>query len=61
VLLDFETLRKARETELRYRLSWWDSLIVASALGAECTQILSEDLSAGQEYFGMRILNPFVD
>jgi predicted nucleic acid-binding protein len=61
VLLDFETLRKARETELRYRLSWWDSLIVASALGAECTQILSEDLSAGQEYFGMRILNPFID
>ncbi len=58
VQLDFEILRKARETELRYGLSWWDALIVASAIRVECAQILSEDLAAGQEYFGVRVVNP---
>jgi predicted nucleic acid-binding protein len=57
--LDFKTLQKAHEIGLRYGLAWWDSLIVASAFFAECTQILSEDLSVGQEYLGLRIVNPF--
>lgn len=57
-ILDFETLRKARETELRYGLSWWDSLIVASAIRSECTVVLSEDMCTGQEYSGVRIVNP---
>ena len=57
--LDIGTLRKAREAQVRYRISWWDSLIVASAFQAECSTIVSEDLSAGQEYFGIRVVNPF--
>jgi predicted nucleic acid-binding protein len=57
---DFATLQRARETEVRYGLSWWDSMIVASACLAECTRILSEDLSGGQEYFGLRVVNPFL-
>lgn len=58
--LDYKTLEKAHDTEIRYGLSWWDSLIVASAFFAECTHILSEDLNAGQEYYGIRVVDPFL-
>lgn len=57
--LDYKTLQKAREVQLRYRTSWWDALIIASAFFAECTIIVSEDLNAGQEYCGIRVENPF--
>ena len=59
VTLDFRLLERARETQVRYGLSWWDSTIVAAAYAAECTVLLSEDLSEGQEYWGIRVENPF--
>ncbi|PKL07862.1 MAG: VapC toxin family PIN domain ribonuclease [Spirochaetae bacterium HGW-Spirochaetae-7] len=58
--IDYKSLRKAREAQVRYHMSWWDSLIVASAFFSECTTIVSEDLSSGQEYFGIRVVNPFL-
>ena len=58
--MDFKTLAKAREAQVRYRLSWWDSLIVASAFFGDCTQIYSEDLNPGQNYFGVRVVNPLL-
>jgi len=57
--MDLRTLRKSREVQLRYGLSWWDSLIVASAYFAECNRVVSEDLNAEQDYFGIRVENPF--
>ncbi len=59
--MDYKTLRKAREVQVRYQISWWDSLIVAAAFYAECAIIVSEDLSSGQEYLGMQVVNPFLD
>lgn len=44
----------------KYRLSWYDSLIVAAALQAQCGMLYSEDLQHGQELEGLRIENPFV-
>jgi predicted nucleic acid-binding protein len=41
--------------ELRY----WDSLIVAAARRAGCPEALSEDLSDGQDYGGVIVVNPF--
>jgi len=52
-------MRVARHIELRYGLSWWDSLIIAACNQAGCTEILSEDLNPGQEYLGIRVTNPF--
>ncbi|HCM28783.1 MAG TPA: VapC toxin family PIN domain ribonuclease [Treponema sp.] len=59
--MDLRTLRKAREVQLRYGLAWWDSLIIASAHFAECNRVVSEDLSSDQDYFGIRVVNPFAD
>jgi predicted nucleic acid-binding protein len=54
-----ETLRRAWGVEDRWGLSWWDSLIVASALETGCRRLLSEDLQDGLEIESLRIENPF--
>ena len=59
VPVDAPCIRVARHVELRYGLSWWDSLIIAACSQAGCTEILSEDLNPHQEYLGIRVMNPF--
>jgi len=39
--------------------SFYDCLIIASALIGKCQILYSEDLQAGQQIRGMRIINPF--
>lgn len=43
----------------RYRLSWYDSLIVAGALEAQCAVLYSEDFQHGQKLGDLRVENPF--
>ena len=43
----------------RYRYSFYDSLIIAAALAASCTRLLSENLQDGQRIEGLVIENPF--
>lgn len=43
-----------------HRFSWYDSLIVAAALEAQCETLFSEDLQHGREIEGLKIQNPFV-
>jgi predicted nucleic acid-binding protein len=45
----------------RWKYSFYDSLIIASALQAGCTVLYSEDLQHGQKIGNLRILNPFVE
>jgi predicted nucleic acid-binding protein len=52
-------LEDAWHIEDRYRLSWWDSSIVASARTAGCAILLSEDLQDGLDIDGLRVMNPF--
>lgn len=40
-------------------ISFWDAMIVRSAAEIGCTVLYSEDLDAGQDYFGVRVENPF--
>ena len=43
----------------RFGLSYWDSAILAAAKACNCDVVYSEDLSAEQDYDGLRVLNPF--
>ena len=47
----------------KHQLSWFDALIVQSALDAGCGQLFSQDLSAGQQFSGSKgvltVINPF--
>lgn len=45
----------------RYHLSWYDSLIVTSAMETECGTLYTEDLQDGQQFGHVRITNPFVE
>ncbi len=51
---------RATEIEELHRLSFWDSLILASASHAGAEVLLSEDLNHGQVIEGVRIENPFL-
>lgn len=42
------------------RLSYWDALIVETAMEAEAAVLLTEDMQDGQEFDGMRVANPFL-
>jgi predicted nucleic acid-binding protein len=43
----------------RFRLAWYDSLIVASAIEGECDILYSEDFQNGQQIGPVVISNPF--
>ncbi len=43
----------------RYRLSCWDSAIIAAAKVIGCDTLLTEDLNNGQDYDGVKVINPF--
>lgn len=43
----------------RYSLSHWDATIIAAAAELGCGTVYSEDMSSGQEYGGVRVVNPF--
>lgn len=44
----------------RYRLSWYDSLIIGAAIEGQCSVLYSEDLQAGQRFGDLQIENPFL-
>jgi predicted nucleic acid-binding protein len=44
----------------RFRLAWYDSLIVASAIEGQCDVLYSEDLQDGQQIGSLTISNPFL-
>jgi predicted nucleic acid-binding protein len=56
---DAHMLRRAVEAWSRYGIHFYDGMIVAAAERAG-GRILSEDLSARQTYFGVRVKNPFL-
>jgi predicted nucleic acid-binding protein len=51
---------RALELEQRYQVSFWDAMIVQAAESAGCEVLYSEDLSHGQEYGGVLVVNPFL-
>jgi predicted nucleic acid-binding protein len=51
---------EALHLQSRYHLSWYDSLVVAAAIQADCELLLTEDLQHGQRFAKLRIENPFL-
>lgn len=57
--VDLVMVNRAIETHKKYRISYWDALIVSAAERAKCTQIITEDLNYGRRYHDIRVRNPF--
>jgi predicted nucleic acid-binding protein len=49
----------ALETRERHGISYWDAAILEAARTLGCEVVLSEDLSDGADYGGVRVENPF--
>jgi predicted nucleic acid-binding protein len=43
----------------RYKLSWWDAMIVSASQVAACRYLLTEDLQEDLELGNVRVVNPF--
>ena len=56
-----ELARSAVRRSQSSRLSYWDSLIIETALGAGAEVLFTEDLQDGQAIDGLRVVNPFRD
>jgi predicted nucleic acid-binding protein len=57
--VDEALLRRAREIEQRFRLSWWDSMIVGAAQLQDCMLLLTEDLQDGAAFGALTVRSPF--
>src|SRR6202453_103594 len=57
--IDRDVALRAREIQRRYRLNWWDSLIVGAAQAQCCTLLLTEDMQDRAVYGGVTVRNPF--
>ena len=58
--LTLELHAAARALAEDHRLSFYDALIVASAIEAGCDTLFTEDLQHGRKFGSLTVVNPFV-
>lgn len=54
-----ELMLAAFATRRRFGMSYWDAAILEAGRSLGCDVVLSEDLSDGEDYAGVRVENPF--
>ncbi|MGD9631866.1 MAG: PIN domain-containing protein [Pirellulales bacterium] len=55
-----ELVLEAANARQQFGISYWDAAILMAAKRLGCSVLYSEDLSASQDYDGVRVTNPFV-
>ena len=53
-----ESILEAIDLEARFQISFWDALVVQAAHTSGAEVLYSEDLSDGQTYGAVRVINP---
>jgi predicted nucleic acid-binding protein len=56
-----DSVLRALDLEARYKVSFWDALILQAADYAGASVVYSEDLAAGQHYGAVQVVNPLID
>ncbi len=56
---DEALLRRAREIEQRYRINWWDCMVVGAAQMEDCGLLLTEDLQDRAIFGSVTVRSPF--
>jgi predicted nucleic acid-binding protein len=59
IAISADLIEKAIDCSILNQISFWDALIVCAAEVAQCSEVLTEDLSSGQVINGITIRNPF--
>ena len=52
-------LKMALGEQSRWKISLWDAMILAAARSCGAQELVSEDFNHGQDYDGIRAMNPF--
>jgi len=60
VINNRESILRGMQFEVQYRISFWDGLVLQAAEKSGAAIVYSEDLSHGQLYEGIRVVNPFL-
>lgn len=58
---DRSLLTSGIEERRRFKISFWDGLILAAARRAGAKILWSEDFNAGQSYDGILVVNPLIE
>ncbi|MBV9079021.1 MAG: PIN domain-containing protein, partial [Methylobacteriaceae bacterium] len=58
--VDGALVRYGAELALRHQISYWDAAILAAAHRLNASTLYTEDLSHGQAYGSVRVVNPFL-
>jgi predicted nucleic acid-binding protein len=53
-----DSILEALDLETRYQISFWDALVLQAAQASGAATLYSEDLSHGQTYGSVRVVNP---
>lgn len=57
--IDLDIVQAAWPIHTRYRLSWFDCLILSSADRLGCSHVLTEDMGANRRIGPLTLVNPF--
>lgn len=60
VFANLELYYKSIDIMKRWQFSFYDSLIIAAAIQADCNVLFSEDLQHQQKIHSLTIINPFI-
>ena len=60
IAISASIIARAWKIEDRFGISFWDALIIAAAITADCSYLLTEDLQTGQKFDGVLVINPFI-
>ena len=58
--IGFPLILSAIDQHVKYKISFWDALIIVSAQQSKCNIIYSEDLNDGQQFDDSKIVNPYI-
>ena len=56
-----EDVVAAIDLHQKQQVSFWDAMVVRSAVKLGCERLYSEDLNAGQSIAGVEVVNPFLE
>lgn len=59
IQVNSEMVFKAIVIQKRFRLNFWDALIIQAALASGCSILLTEDLQHGFQIDSLTVVNPF--
>jgi predicted nucleic acid-binding protein len=60
IMVELPDILSAIELHRHHQLSFWDALLVRTAIRSSCSVLFTEDLQHGQRFGELEVVNPFL-